>query len=393
MFSRKAFVITFFLFAPQVVGTQETASQIRVLKETLFESGIPVVPHSIARTRSGDFVVAGSIGEDRAWATRIGSQGQVIWRHALLKEPVSEQPRTESQYAGAVQLPDDSTLLCGSIYINRVGLSLVTHISSRGDVLDQQQLRPAETTFNFSDIRYCVPFRDGAAAVGIARGPKPVEPHTSSFHIVFFDSQAHRVAERIMNVNGLLTVVVSDGDDLVLLFIDAERDADGKGRATTHLMRVDYSGAVARERTLIGGGSFAHNQVPSLNILLLLQPASGLELHTVGKAFEDLAVVKGPVDDMILGWIGHLADESVVSFGQTEVGSNSYSASATWVSPTLRDKQVFMFEPRFTDDKINAVIFSGRAGEFVTARGVYPRGTPGSGKDPTGLMLSALQIH
>ena len=39
MFSRKAFVIAFFLLVPQIDEAQEAALHIRTLKQTLFESG------------------------------------------------------------------------------------------------------------------------------------------------------------------------------------------------------------------------------------------------------------------------------------------------------------------------------------------------------------------
>jgi hypothetical protein len=52
-----------------------------------------------------------------------------------------------------------------------------------------------------------------------------------------------------------------------------------------------------------------------------------------------------------------------------------------------------MFEPRFTSGKVNAIIPSGRPGEFIVARSVYRRGVPASESDPTGLMVSTIQIH
>jgi hypothetical protein len=389
MFSRQAFVIAFFLPSAHMGRAQETA-HIRIAKETLFEIGESVTPRAIAQAHNGDLIVAGSLGGP-AWATRIRPEGMIIWRN-VLRSDAAVQSATRSSYVGAVQLPDDSTLLCGSISINHEGFSLVTHVSKTGDALDQQQFKPSDKAFDFSDIRHCIPYRRGAVAIGIVRGVGP-ERSKASYRIVIFDSQAHRIAEHVVSIPGILRDEVPDGQDLVFLVEGAGHDSNGNQIVTTGLVRFDYSGAAVMDRTLAGGGYFVHAKDSQSNISVLVEPTSGLELHTVGAKFEDLAVVSGPLDELIPSWVGGLPDGSIVSFGQSRVGINSYTGSITWRGPTLSAKQVVMFEPLFANFSVDAVIFAGRPGEFIAARGVHPRGTPGSEKNPTGLMLSVLQVH
>jgi hypothetical protein len=84
----------------------------RRLRKTLYENGIPVDPRSIAVTHDNGFVIAGSLGGNPAWVIRIGPDGNVVWRYVL--PLVFTAARTmEFSYASVMQLPDDSTLLCG----------------------------------------------------------------------------------------------------------------------------------------------------------------------------------------------------------------------------------------------------------------------------------------
>jgi hypothetical protein len=104
--------------AASIIGDLEPAPQtseshIKIEKEMLIERGAPVDPRSIAITRDDGFVVAGSLGGNPAWATRIDSKGQAIWRY-VMSSALGPGQTMQSEYVGVVQLPDDSTVLCGS---------------------------------------------------------------------------------------------------------------------------------------------------------------------------------------------------------------------------------------------------------------------------------------
>src|SRR5277367_6156392 len=60
-----------------------SVSHITILRETLFERGVPVDPNGIALTRDGGLIVAGSLGGSQGWATRISPAGVVVWRYLV----------------------------------------------------------------------------------------------------------------------------------------------------------------------------------------------------------------------------------------------------------------------------------------------------------------------
>jgi hypothetical protein len=364
---------------------------IRILREVLYERGVPVDPAAMTRAPSGDVIVAGSIG-NKAWATRIGANGQVLWRYI---RPENEPLRSvRSSIAGVVLLKDESALLCGKIYVGKRALAQVTRISKEGVVLRDESLdSPEDKSVVLSDLRHCVAYRDGAAAIGIALGADPNQTaHAPSHRIVFLDANAHRYAEHFLSVPGTLVEMSGDGVSVTLQFVGSFRAANSDIHITSRVMRLNSSDATLADRTMEGGGYLVHGQVDSA-LGLLLEPPPGLQLHTLGQNYEDLAVVNGPKEHLIPTWTTLLVNGSLVSFGQTQVGENSFSASVTWLSQNLQDKQIVMFKPLFTSFKVDAAVSSGRAGEFIAARGITPRGVPGSQDDPTGLLLTTISVN
>ena len=393
MFSRQLLLI----LVPCAVGvmisaaaTADDSGHIKILREALYERGISAIPTAMQRTPNGDLVIAGFIG-GKGWATRIGVNGQVLWRYIRSQ---NEPPRSvKSSIAGAVLLKDESVLLCGTIDVGKRPFAQVTRLSKQGTLLSEESLdSPEDKSVILSDLRHCVAYRDGAAAIGIALGPDPSQTaNAPSLRIVFLDANAHRYAEHFLSVPGTLTEMTSDGQSVTLSFIGAYRTANGDAHTTTRVMRLDSSGAVLADSTIEGGGFLVHRQADSA-LGLVLEPPAGLQLHRLGQNYEDLSVVTGPKEHLIPTRTWFLDNGSLVSFGQTDVGGSS-SASVTWLSPNLRDKQIVMFKPLFTAFKVDAAVSSGRAGEFIAARGINPRGIPGSQDDPTGLLLTTISIN
>jgi hypothetical protein len=377
-------------------ANQDRVSHISISSETLFEKGSGVDPNGIALTQDGGLVVAGNLG-GHGWATRIGPTGAVAWRYPFAHPAASDIPGNSS-YAGVVQLPDDSTLLCGKSEVRNRTTGLLTHISATGTLLTQDTLdsQPDDNSFGMNDIRYCEPYGSGAVAVGI--GWPAGTDQTSGLpplRLVFVDSQGRRTAEHFLGTKGILNDVFSDGQDVILVFIGGTRDAKGKDVVATHLLRVDASGSVMAERAVIGGGFYLRPTTPQNKAMsLFLEPYGKSRLKTVGAAFEDVSEINGPAANFFPTHSFVSGDGSIVICGNSQYrNENSSSASITWVSPTLRERQVFMFGPTFTAFKVGAAIPSGRAGEFIAARGIYPRGVPGSEKDPTGLMITVFKIR
>jgi hypothetical protein len=369
----------------------DDSGHIRIVREVLYERGISAIPNAMTRAPNGDLVIAGFIG-NKAWATRIGANGQVLWRY--IRSEKEQNRSAKSSFAGAVLLKDESALLCGKIYVGNRAFAQVTRISKEGAELSDESLdSPADTSVIFSDLRHCVAYRDGAAAIGIALGPDPSQTaHAPSHRIVFLDANAHRYSQHFLSVPGTLLEMSGDGQSVTLQFVGSFRAANSDIHITSRVMRLDSSGAILGDRTIEGGGHLVHGQVDSA-LGLLLEPPAGLQLHRLGQNYADLSVVNGPKEHLIPTWTSILDNGAVVSFGQTQVGGNSSSASVTWLSPNLREKQIVMFKPLFTAFKVDAAVSSGRAGEFIAARGINPRGIPGSQDDPTGFLLTTIGIN
>jgi hypothetical protein len=359
---------------------------IQILRETLFEQGLGVDPHGIALTHDGGLVVAGSL-YGRAWATLINPTGTVAWRYLF----------PNSSYVGAVQLPDDSTLLCGVNEDFSSQRGLLTHISATGTVIGREMLPPQEdSSFARGDIRFCEPYGSGAVAVGIDFSTADDQTRGApSFHISFVDARGTRTGDHFVVMPGILLDVFSDEQDVILLLDGVTRDAKGKNVTATHLVRVDQSGAIKGDRVVVGGGFYLH-PVPrqTATISLFLEPDGKSRLKRLGPSFEDVSEINGPDANFFPTRSFVSGDGSIVSCGYSQYrNENSYSASITWVSSSLRERQVLMFSPIFTSFRVGAAMPSGREGEFIAVRGAYPRGVPASEKDPTGLMVTVFKIH
>jgi hypothetical protein len=394
MFSRQLLLIPLLCavgaMIPTAVTHADDSGHIKILKEVLYERGISAIPNAMSRAPNGDLVIAGFIG-GKGWATRIAANGQVLWRY--IRSEKEQNRSVKSSFAGAVLLKDESAVLCGKIYVGNRAFAQVTRISKEGAVLSDESLdSPEDKSVIFSDLRHCVAYRDGAAAIGIALGPDPGQTaHAPSHRLVFLDANAHRYAEHSLSVPGTLLEMSGDGQSVTLQFVGSFRAANADIHITSRVMRLDSSGAILGDRTIEGGGYLVHGQLDSA-LGLLLEPAAGLQFHRLGQNYGDLSVVTGPKEHLIPTRTWFLDNGSLVSFGHTDVGGSS-SASVTWLSPNLRDKQIVMFKPLFTAFKVDAAVSSGRDGEFMAARGINPRGIPGSQDDPTGLLLTTISIN
>jgi hypothetical protein len=311
--------------ASSAVQAQDSVSHISILREDLFESGLGADPKGIAQSHDGGLVVAGSIG-NLAWATRIGPTGHVIWRYLL--PPADNLPIGDhSNYAAAVQLPDDSTVLCGTRTVSYKPQGLLTHISASGALIGQELLDPKGF---YIDIRYCERYRDGAVAVGID------STNVAFFRIVSVDTQGQRIGDHLLEApETILHDVVTDGQDIVLAMSGGMRDAQGRAIVATRLLRVDSSGSVKTDRTIAGGGFYLHPMADSSTVSLFLEPENenSSQLKTLGPSFEDESMVNGPAVNVSPTRSFLSTDGSLVFCGYTQVGGNSYSASITWLSP------------------------------------------------------------
>ena len=81
-----------------------SSATITIEREVILAQGKGGQPTAIIQTSDHGFIVTGNVGG--AWASRLDSTGKVVWEYS----------DSGAELNGAVNLPDDSTLLCGKDY-------------------------------------------------------------------------------------------------------------------------------------------------------------------------------------------------------------------------------------------------------------------------------------
>ena len=103
------------------------------------------MPYSVTRTSNGDVIVFGSNDQTdyRPWAARLSAQGEVRWEF-LQGGPNGWEDRSASgqRITGAVELPDQATLLCGVVVLNKESTVVLDEISPDGKLITERRLVP-----------------------------------------------------------------------------------------------------------------------------------------------------------------------------------------------------------------------------------------------------------
>jgi hypothetical protein len=118
-----------------------------VIDRQLIFSDIHVAPHSITAMPDGGMVVAGRSG--RAWAARTSANGKLLWTY---QDPRDENidaavngSSTESEFFGAVSLPNGNILFCGRKGIgDRHTGGFITILNGSGQIVERRTAIPGK---------------------------------------------------------------------------------------------------------------------------------------------------------------------------------------------------------------------------------------------------------
>src|SRR5579872_2800168 len=252
-------LIVFSMVGVIIMPQRVPAEELTLDREVIAEAGLSVVPHTIARARNGEFVVAGSLYRMKeAWATRIDELGNVKWRY-VLPGPDQSLFGSDPEYQSAVMLPDDSVMLCGYM----TGLKgeswhgLITHLDSAGRVLRERVFAPpGDSKFGTSRFFSCALRADGLVVVVGSTSkseivqPTPEQPLPYIGHyfywILAIDQRGQTKWERLIPVPDSrvggpdwISPIQFTADDG---FIFATR------RLTTEIVHIDAHGEVVQRR-------------------------------------------------------------------------------------------------------------------------------------------------
>jgi nucleoside diphosphate kinase len=169
------------LLAALLFGSVTNAGEkIQIDRSLVLRAGspsnqFPPGAYQILRADDGDYIVSGAvnISDTEAWATRLDSNGHSRWQ--FIDGP-ADAWKTEAsnlnRFNGAIVLPDNSTLLCGTRHLaNHKSAALLVYISVEGKLIKEIQLVPKG--FEQASLGSCFKWGDGFGLLGVASEPSP----------------------------------------------------------------------------------------------------------------------------------------------------------------------------------------------------------------------------
>jgi hypothetical protein len=146
-------------------GQSRPAEHVSIEQEIELSPGHHVAAYHITPATNGDYIVTGAntLGNNAAWAIRVGSFGAVRW------EFLDGPPNSWTDYSGtgqfdsAVELSNGNTLLCGFKKIGERPTAFMVRVGSKGDLIDERLLIPREN--GISIINQCTRWGAGVAVM------------------------------------------------------------------------------------------------------------------------------------------------------------------------------------------------------------------------------------
>jgi hypothetical protein len=347
-------------------STSAAREQLVIEKQVSLSVGHHVMPYSVTRTSNGDVIVFGSNDQTdyRPWAARLSAQGEVRWEF-LQGGPNGWEDRSASgqRFTGAVELPDQATLLCGVVVLNKESTVVLDEISPDGKLINERRLVPPAEQGGLGDI-YCFQTKEGlfllatVGRVGFATG-----------WLAQLDRQFAVTAQKFGDQFFSMGFMQAPDGGLISLnpFI---KNPNG---SKLSLMKVRLSGEVVAHHAL------ADDDGP--NLVYPVLPTSGVRLaffrdtlHTEIVAFDDQ--LRSPRTVVKLQNAGvkkciELPDGSIAIFGSQF--NNGATAAVTRVYPDGSYKG-FVIEPPHQSGFYYDAVATGNKNEFVATRwiGIQP---------------------
>ena len=342
--------------------------KITVTKEVLLMQGTTgIALHSIVKTPDGGFVIVGSIGN--GWATRVTAAGEVIWNyHDSGKSPSDHYG--QNPFKGALILPDNSTLLCGSKGSAAAGDDMtgyLVHLDPAGNVLSRSSLYPnGDKAYGMSSINRCFPWKDGFALLGGASSHG-----AGAGWLMKLNSQGTKEWEKIgPNLTAGEGIETAD-HDLALL-------SPGATLNTVILRRISTEGEMSAQRTIEQTGfHFIRTVEPSTNVYAAIYRLSSSSLSTSVAAFDsnlrDLAP-ESPIKTILFdhGRAFMFPDQSLAVFGYVDLRDHSSTAAVAYVDSRFNEKSSYHFKPEHESIWVVDAVALNSEGDFAVIRNSVP---------------------
>ena len=306
-------------------------------------------------TLSGDihkaFAAYSGIGDFRAWAIRVNSEGKPIWEYVDgPNHDWNDLSNRGQRFVGAVDLPNQATLLCGvKLDADRSRIAFLVRVRQDGSIIDERQLQPSRSG-DVAAIR-CTKWSDGIAVVGAVTGKPAIG------WLVKLDAEGNFVWEKFDDHYGYGDVAEALGGGLFMISYFGD----------TFLVKIDSEGKILGRQTLAG-----NEQHLIQTLAPPLTPRVALMMSTVETEVESFdEALGGPSHKRKLSNAGvkkalELKDGSVLIFGsQFRHGATTASITVLNVDGSSKD---FTLEPAYQSPWFIDAVPSGVPNEFAMVR-------------------------
>jgi hypothetical protein len=331
---------------------------MKINREVALAPGHKALPYLITQASNGEFIVAGStgIGDFRAWATRVDRDGKPLWEYVDGGPGAWNDLNGRGQrFHGAVDLPNQETLLCGiKSDTDHSLIGFLVRVRHDGSVIDQRRLTPSRR----GDVvgLVCTRWGDGIAIVGAITG----RPAGTGW-LVKLDAQGNIVWEKFDQYYGYGGAIQAPAGNLILIGGSGDDDS---------IVKINSEGEVlARHLRPKGESLLVHPPTPRPGLRMGVMPPDSLGTEVVD--FDDS--LQGPshtkkLDNAAIKKCLELDDGTVVLFG-SQFHRSATTASVAVLHPDGSSSAYPIEPPNHSPWFIDAVP-SGTAGEFATVRQV-----------------------
>jgi hypothetical protein len=160
------------LMAVTLLSAPAFAEHLSIDKQIILSPGHLAMPHIITRASDGDLIVLGSNdqADSRAWATRVAPTGEVRWEFIQGgPDGWNDHSAHGQRFYGAIEMPDQTTLLCGIKDINNTNTVMLVRLDKDGKLLSEALLPPVRDNVVIS-LYSCHKRSDGIVLMGSVSG-------------------------------------------------------------------------------------------------------------------------------------------------------------------------------------------------------------------------------
>lgn len=343
-------------------STPPPTEHIKVTNQ-LIVSQHAVSGYFVTGVPSGGYVVGGSskLTDTYGWATRVDLNGQQRWEH--LDGPRGgwdDTQRNVSRFNGAVSLPDDQTLLCGTRTVSGPkSAGRLVAIQANGAVSVERDLYPKGDADYSAQIHRCLRWADGLALIGEAQ---PRRSDGVLGWLVKLDLTGAVLWEKWLPAVGAMDALETPGHELLI----ASPDFLGHHQDDSRIDKLDVAGNVVASLLVKGHAQFVRPPSSDWTQFTVITQATEGPTSLL-RVDSNLKVTQEPV---AIGTFPsnrcfELSDHSIVMFGSIRERGATAAVGRVYDASSLR---IFPLESLHASPWINDAVRVDSAAGFVTVR-------------------------